>query len=158
MQLNKIKWLRFGRFGLEAARISKILSEAKGKTSEERAFHIVENYLRILIREEIADWKSKFRLKKLENIEFSAGRYSNDPGKDIWIRILSPEDLRGEIIDFEIKSSKEGAEEHRKKHRTPVIIVKNKFSDQRIAQRIYNILREQIRIRRKEQKSQGGEH
>jgi hypothetical protein len=149
IKISKVKWLRFGKFGREAENISRILSEAKGKSNEERAFHIVENYLRILIREEVDGWKSKFRLKKLENIEFSAGRYDNDPGRDIWIKLLFPEDLRGERIDFEVKSSKTGVKEHKKKFSTPVVMVNEKIPDQKIARRIFNLLREQIRMRRK---------
>lgn len=149
-RIRNIKWLKWGILGWEAARISKILSDAKGKTNEERAFHIIENYLRILIREEVEGWKSKIRLKKPENIEFCAGRYNNnEPGKDIWIKLLFPEDLRGEIIDFEVKSSKTGAKEHRKHFQNPVIVVNEKISDQKIAKKIYNILKEQIRIKRK---------
>lgn len=145
----KIKRPRFGKLGWSATKISKILSDAKGSRHEERTFQIVENYLRILIREEVDGWKSKFRLKKLENVEFSATRCNNDPGRDIQFKILYPEDLRGEIIDIEVKSSKEGAEKHRKKYKTPVIIIKDKFSDQKIARRIYNTIREQIRIKRR---------
>src|SRR4030042_5633792 len=129
----------FGRLGYEAKKISSILSDIKGENNEVRAFCIAENYLRIVIREEVDGWKSKLRLKKLENIEFSAGRYGNEPGKDIWLKILFPEDLRGEKVDIEVTSSKDGWREHRKKFSTSVVVVNNKISDEKIARRICNI-------------------
>lgn len=143
----KIKDIKtFGKLGRNAARISKILSDLKGVNNEERAFLIVQTHLRVLIRHK-ADYK-KLGLKGLTNIEFWAGTYGNDPGKDIWIKLLFPEGLAGERIDIEIKSSKKGMKKHRERYDTGVVLVNKNVSDLKVAKRIYNIIFEHIRRKR----------
>jgi len=138
-------------------RARKIISDLKGREDERRAFDIVETCLRTLIREKAE--KGKLGLKGLTNIEFHAGRYNTEenlknnrgePGKDIWIRLLFPLELRGEKIDIEAKSSKRGQKEHKKRYATPVVIVNSKISDSKIAIRMYNILFEFVRAKLKE--------
>ena len=157
--LFKKKVLQWKGFSREAEKVSKILSDLKGRTNEERAFNIVQTTLRVFIRQK-AD-KGKLKLKRITNIEFFAGRYNTDqdlkngrgePGKDFWIRLLFPEELRGEKIDIEVKSSKEYAVKHRKRYDTHVVIVNPKIPDNKIAERLYNIVFEIIRAGLKEKK------
>jgi len=138
-------------------RARKIISDLKGRDDERRAFEIGETWLRTLIRERAE--KHKLGLKGLTNIEFYTGRYNTEeelknnrgePGKDIWIRLLFPLELRGEKIDIEVKSSKKGQKEHKKRYATPVVIVNPKISDIKIATRMYNVLFEFIRAKLKE--------
>ena len=135
----------------------KILSDEKGRKDEQRAFDIVETCLRVLIREK-AD-EGKLGLRGLTNIDFYAGRYNTEedlknsrgePGKDIWIKLLFPLELRGEKVDIEVKSSKTGQKEHKKRYNTSVVIVNSKIPDSKIAQRMYNIVFEFIRAKLKE--------
>ena len=138
-------------------RARKILSDEKGRKNEQRAFEIVESCLRLLIREK-AD-KGKLGLRGLTNIEFYAGRYNTDedlrrgwgePGKDIWLRLLFPVELRGEKIDLEVKSSKKGEKDRKRGYNTPVVIVNSNVSDSKAAKRMYNIIFEFIRAKLKE--------
>lgn len=141
----------FHRFDRNIERISKILSDRKGEDNEQRAFHIVENYLRIFIRQKIK------RSKKKENIEFSAQRYGNDPGRDICLTLLYPLDLMDNKINIEVKSSKEGIKEHREKgkrqlrYQTEVILVNKSRSDKQIARSVFAIIERKIKRLRKEQ-------
>lgn len=144
----------FPRLDKDAYRITEILSDKKGENNESRAFHIVENYLRVFIR------KGFERKKRGENIEFSAVRCGNDKGRDIEITLLYPKDLRGEKIYLEIKSSKEGARRHRKRgrmqkiYRTEVIVVNKERSDKKIARSILAAIKREInRLRKKKRDS-----
>jgi len=143
----------FAKFGPDAARISKILSDTKGEDNEKRAFHVVENYLRIFIREKVE------QSKKRENIEFSAQRCGTDPGRDIRLTLLYPLDVRGEKINIEVKSSEQGIKEHREKgkrqlrYRTEAVVVNKKRSDKKIARSIFALIEREIKRLRKEQKN-----
>jgi hypothetical protein len=155
--LRKKKKLAAIKHEISPDRARKIISDLKGRADERRAFDIVETCLRTLIRKRAEE--GKLGLKGLTNIEFYAGRYNTEenlknnrgePGKDIWIRLLFPLELRGEKIDIEAKSSKWGEKEHKKRYTTPVVIVNPKISDSKIAQRIYNIIFEFVRAKLKE--------
>ncbi|MFZ5559254.1 MAG: hypothetical protein ACOZAL_00450 [Patescibacteria group bacterium] len=154
---GKKKKLAPVKYEVSPEQARKILSDWKGREDERRAFEIVETSLRILIREKVE--KGKLGLKGLTNIEFHAGRYNTErdlknnkgePGKDIWIRLLFPAELRGEKIDIEVKSSKWWKREHRKKYDTPVVIVNSKIPDHKIAKRMYNVIFELVRAKLKE--------
>lgn len=130
--------------------IKKILTDLQGLKHEELAYEIVEELLRILIREKAQ--RGKLGLRGLDNIEYRAGQYGNDPGRDIWIKLIYPEELRGLVIDIEVKSSKRYAKEHRKKYNTSVVIVPDNYKPTKVAKRIYNILFETIRSETKNTK------
>lgn len=126
--------------------IKRILTDLKGFGKEEFVFGVVERVLRIVIREKAE--KGKLGLRGLTNIEFCAGRYAKgEPYRDIWIKIIYPEELQGLVIDIDIKSSEKYAKEHRGKSNTSVVIVsdKDKKKPMKIAMRIYHIIFERIR-------------
>jgi len=149
------------KLGFSADKIQKIFSDDIGKKHEERAFEIVEKELRELIGIEAERLRKKvlvekrlfwglFLLKRFKeevniDIRFTASRYGNDPGRDIRIEILHPEDLKGEIIDLEIKSSLRGIVEHKKKHKTSVVLIKDNITNITIAKKMLGKIREQIR-------------
>lgn len=140
----------FAKFDWRADKISRILSDREGEDNEKRAFYIIENYLRVFIREGVE------RSKKRENIEFSVQRYGNDPGRDICLTFLYPSDIRGNEVDIEVKSSKRGVKEHREKgkrqlrYQTEVMLVNKDRSDKQIARSVFAILEREIKRLRKE--------
>jgi len=149
------------KLGFSAHQVEIILSDDIGKKHEERALEIVEKELRELIGIEAERLRKKvlvekrlfwglFLLRRFKeevniDIRFIASRYGNDPGKDIRIEIIHPKDLKGEVIDLEIKSSSRRAIEHKKKHKTPVILVKDNIANMTIAKEMLGKIREHIR-------------
>jgi len=149
------------KLGFSARQVERIISDDIGKRHEERALKIVENELRILIGIEAERLRKKvlvekkllwglFLLRRFKeevniDIRFIASRYGNDPGKDIRIEILHPEDLKGEVIDLEIKSSSKGVIEHKKRYKTPVILIKDNIANMTIAKKMLGKIRERIR-------------
>lgn len=138
----------FGRFGDEAQKILTILSDDRGRKSEERALQVAKGPLKNLFK--------RIRYSVDPCIRDERGR--KQKGRDLKFTILWPRILKRILplkiekeIYLEIKSSRGGAKEHRNKgiaqpiYRTGVVIVNSGRSDQRIALSMFNLVKNETR-------------